>query len=116
MKIQGQREIYDVYFHTYPSFPRTEKSGQRVVRMAAWGRDKIMGGPTVVWETGDIGDNLRDTDENHVRDVFEFAVRTCEFLNIPEQKPKVTGEAALILIPIIFLLMLVGGFAYIWMQ
>jgi hypothetical protein len=31
-------------------------------------------------------------------------------------KQSFPGEAALILIPVIFLLMLVGGFAYIWMQ
>ena len=116
MKIRGQREIYDVYFHSYPNFPHTEKSGQKVVRIAAWGRDKIMGGPTVIWETGDVGNALDNLDENELRDVFEFAARTCELLNIPERKPQVTGEAALILIPIIFLLMLVGGFAYIWMQ
>lgn len=116
MKIQGQKEVYDVYFYTYPSFPHTENSGKRVVRVDAWGRDKIMGGPTVIWETKDIGTVLDDLDEAGLRDTFELAVRTCEFLDIPQQKPKVTGEAALILIPIIFLLMLIGGFAYIWMQ
>lgn len=117
MKIQGQKEIYDVYFHTYPNFPRTEKSGQRVVRIAAWGRDKIMGGPTIIHETGDITslklENLREED---LRKVFQMTVVSLELSNIEEMKPRVTGEAALILIPIAFLLMLIGGFAYIWMQ
>ena len=127
MKIQGQRETYDVYFYTYPKASNHEilterdrqkyKSGITVARVDAWGRDKIMGGPTTIWESNSVNaESFELSTEEQRREFFQRYVDKCETRGYEEMPPQVTGEAALILIPVIFLLMLVGGFAYIWMQ
>lgn len=127
MKIQGQKESYDVYFHTYKKASNHQflserekqkyKSGITVIRVNAWRRDKIMGGPTTIWESNSVNaQSLELSTEEQRREFFQRYVDKCESRGYEEMPPQVTGEAALILIPIIFLFMLIGGFAYIWTQ